>query len=173
MVLLHKGSDKHDINNYRPISLLPLPGKLLESIIYTRLYLLLELNHILTDKQSGFRSARSTIDAGSNLIDSILHGLNSKNHVGVLYSDLQKAFDSINHDVLLQKLEMYGVREIELRWFRSYLSDRQQSILVNNVTSEYRFLSHGVSQGSCLGPLLFLVYINDIASYLPEYCINL
>lgn len=173
VVLLHKGSDKSNVNNYHPISLLPLPGKLLESIIHSRLLDYLSYYGILSDKQWGFRPGRSTIDASSNLLESILLSINSKKHTGVLFIDLQKAFDSIDHEILINKLNAYGVRENALLWFRSYLSDRVQRVLVNNTSSDYCSITHGVPQGSCLGPLLFLVYINDIAEYLPTESLNL
>lgn len=97
---------------------------MLESIIHERLLDYLSHNELLTDRQWGFRPGRFTSDASCNLLESILSGLNSKLHTGVLLIDLQKAFDSINHNVLLNKLHTYGVRETELLWFRSYLSDR-------------------------------------------------
>lgn len=120
----------------------------------------------------GFRPGRSTLDASSNLLESILQGINTKMHTGVLFIDLQKAFDLIDHEILINKLNAYGVCENELLLFRSYLSDREQKVLVNNSSSDYCSITHGVPQGSCLGPLLFLVYINDIAE-LPAESPNL
>lgn len=168
VVLLHKGSDRLNINNYRPISLLPLPGKLLETIIQRRLMDYLAYNEILTDRQWGVRPGRSTTDASAGLVESIVVSLNNKMHTGVLFIDLQKVFDSIDHSILLSKLNDYGVHETELRWFCSYLSDREQRVLVNNTNSNFCTITHGVPQGSCLGPLLFLIYINNISLYLPS-----
>lgn len=152
-MLLHKGSDKTCVNNYRPISLFPLPGKLLESIIHNRLLDYLNFNDLLSDRQWGFRPNRSTTDASCNLLESILTGINSKLHSGVLFIDLQKAFDCIDHVVLLGKLQAYGVCETEYSWFRSYLSDRKQRFLVNHTSSNFSCITHGVPQGTCAPPI--------------------
>lgn len=119
VVVLHKGGSPLEANNYRPISLLLLPGKLLESIIYSRLYYYLEDNSLLTDNQWGLRLSGSTIDAAPGLLDQIQCGLNSKLHVSVLFVELQKALDFIDHSVLAEKLDMCRVCGVELECFQS------------------------------------------------------
>lgn len=131
VVLIHKGGLKDNVNNFQPISLLPVPGKLLEKIIHARIYEYLERNNILTDSQWGFRPNRSTTLASAKLIENIYKYLNAKEHVGIIYIDLQKAFDLINHSILIAKLEGYGLTDPILSWLHNYLSNRQQRVLIN------------------------------------------
>lgn len=122
VVLIYKGGSRNNVNNFRPISLLPTPGKLLEKAIHSRIYEHLEKNNILTDSQWGFRPERSTTLASTKLIDNILKYLNNKEHVGIIYVDIQKAFDMINHNILLTKLNNYGIRGPVLGWLTNYLT---------------------------------------------------
>lgn len=116
VVFIHKGGTRTDINNYRPISLLPTPGKMLEKIVHSRIYTYLDENDLITDSQWGFRPNRSTTIATAKLVEKIFNLLNSKEHVGVLYIDLQKAFDLIDHSLLLNKLSNYGITQPILGW---------------------------------------------------------
>ena len=159
---LFKGGDRRERGNYRPISLLPLFGKLFEKVIAKRLRLYFETNAILTSHQFGFRKSYSTELAATNLYDRLLNNLDRKDITCAIFLDLAKAFDSVNHKILLQKLEKYGVRGIPLRLIESYLSNRWQYVKINSNSSDLERIDIGIPQGSILGPLLFLIYINDL-----------
>jgi len=163
--LLKKG-DKENTANYRPISLLTSFSKVLEKIIYERLLKHIETNNILAIEQFGFRTSSSTEKASYKLIDDILNALNNRMTVGGIFCDLQKAFDCVNHDILLTKLEFYGITGITHKLIKSYLKGRYQRVVLNNHSSrscsKWGEITHGVPQGSILRPLLFLLYINDL-----------
>ena len=159
---LFKGGDRRVKGNYRPISLLPLFSKLFEKVIAKRLRSYFEANDILTYHQFGFRKSHSTELAVTNLYDSLLKKLDEKDITCAIFLDLAKAFDSVNHTILLQKLEKYGIRGIPLKFLESYLSNRWQYVKLNGKCSDLERIEIGVPQGSILGPLLFLLYINDL-----------
>ena len=164
IVPIHKKGDTHDMLNYRPIAILPVFTKLLEKIMYNRLYNFLQNKNILIDNQFGFRKKYSTALAIFSLTDSILKEMEKGNYSIGLFMDLSKAFDTIDHRILLKKLEYYGIRGVALQWFRSYLHQRKQYVMINGVKSSIQCSDCGVPQGSVLGPLLFLIYINDIVN---------
>ena len=159
---LFKNGDKMLINNYRPVSILPSLSKIYEKLMYDKLNSFLDQNDILNDHQFGFRSKHSTSMALSLLVDKILDALDNNELVLGVFLDFSKAFDTIDHRILLKKLEHYGVRGLSLSWFDSYLTCRKQFVSYNNAKSETANISCGVPQGSILGPLLFIIYINDI-----------
>ena len=168
VVLLHKGKCKKIPENYRPISLLVTISKVLEKIIYKRVYDFLHHNGSLYQSQYSFRSNHSTDNAVAELIGDVLKNLENKKHTLTIFLDLSKAFDTLEHDMIYKKLSKYGIRGTCLEWFKSYLSDRTMSLKCRTASSLKEIISdslevkYGTPQGSCLGPLIFLIYCNDL-----------
>ena len=159
---IFKTGSKDDVNNYRPISILPTLSKIIEKWIQKHLMSFLNSHNVLHEKQSGFREGHSTEFALILMIDSWLKAINDGKFVGCLMVDFRKAFDLVDHSILLQKLKLYKCDENSLSWFKSYLSNRTQRVSMNNKCSASEPIRYGVPQGSILGPLMFLIFINDL-----------
>ena len=159
---LFKACDPCVFNNYRPVSLLCVLSKVFEKVMYNRLIIFLENYDILFDNQFGFRKLHSSYMALMVLTDKLIKSLENGEFVIGVYLDFSKAFDTVDHEILLSKLSHYGIRGNSLKWFQSYLSNRKQYVTYNGVSSQVNNITCGVPQGSILGPLLFLLYINDL-----------
>ena len=164
VIPLYKSGEQDIFTNYRPVSVLPAFSKILERVMYNRVLKFLNKNNILSDNQYGFRKHHSTSYALTCLYDKISSAIDNKEYTVGIFIDLSKAFDTADHDILLSKLEHYGIRGTALSWFESYLNNREQHVEFNGHRSELWRIKCGVPQGSILGPLLFLVYFNDLCN---------
>ena len=152
------------LKNYRPVSLLCILSKVFEKVIDNWLISFLEFNKLLIENQFGFRKKRPTYVAIAVLIDKVINAFGNGDYVIGVLLDFSKAFDTIDHDILLKKICHYGNRDTVLKWFQRYLSEWKQYVTYNDTKSSIKSIRCGVSQGSILGPLLFLIYINNLVS---------
>ena len=167
---IFKGGDNNILGNYRPISVISVIGKIMEKIVYCQVQEYLLQNNILTNCQSGFRPKFSTQTALLNVTENWLSAIDRGDLIGVVMIDLKKAFDTVDHAILLKKLRMYGLDDSAVKWFENYLcSQRQQFTCINGLSSSVKNVTCGVPQGSLLGPLLFLLYTNDLPDEV-KYC---
>jgi hypothetical protein len=164
IVPVYKSGPKDIFSNYRPISILPFFSKLFEKLVYDRLLAFLNKHDVLSPNQYGFRKGCSTYMAIIDMCDKISESIDNGACSAGIFIDLSKAFDTVNHSILVSKLEHYGIRGIAKNWFVSYLSSRYQYVSIEDADSEKALINCGVPQGSILGPLLFLIYINDITN---------
>ena len=172
VVPLHKGNSREVVSNYRPISVLLTLSKILEKIMYKRVYNFLDQTNQLYVSQYGFRKQHACEHAVGELVSSIVKGFEEGKQTAAVFLDLSKAFNTLNHSTVLLKLARYGLRGNTLNWFRSYLSNRKMQTCCktgdtcNEQTSDTYSVEYGAPQGSCLGPLIFLIYCNDLQVHL-------
>ena len=165
VIPVFKKGSQTTLNNYRPILLLSIFNKLLEKLMYKRIVDFLDKTQLIYSKQFGFRSHYSTEHAVLSIIDQVQLAIEDHDYSCGIFLDFSKAFDTVNHQILLTKLDYFGIRGVVKDWFTSYLRNRTQFVSLGAVTSDIQAVSCGVPQGSVLGPLLFLIYVNDFHNY--------
>ena len=166
IIPIYKSGSAKDIDNYRPITILPVASKILEKCVHSQVLNYLEENKLLSDSQFGYRPHRSTELAATLFLDNIRENMDKGQLTGAIFIDLRKAFDTISHSLIVSKLPNYGISGIEKEWFTNYLFAREQCVSVNGEQSSFKPVKCGVPQGSILGPLLFIMHFNGIVASL-------
>ena len=164
VIPLHKGGDTDEPSNYCPNSLLSTLSKIIEKLVKTRMMSFINVNNILSSSQFGFQEKKGTNDAMFRLLEELYSRINKGGVAAAAFCDVSKVFDCVNYEILLRKLYSYGFRGVALSWFESYQTGRHQKVLMRSGYSQSRNIDWGVHQGSVLGPILFLLFNNDLAS---------
>lgn len=165
VIPIHKTGDKQKFTNYRPISILSQFSKILEKIFHKRLFSYVDKQNILCEQQYGFRPDRTTTLALVDLVEKISNAIANKQYAVGVFLDLTKAFDTVNYELLLQKLYRYGIRGVAFSWLQTYLKNRSQYVHTNGTDSQLLTVTCGLPQGSVLGPFLFLMYKRSLFSF--------
>ena len=173
MTPIYKSGNKDELTNYRPISILPMCSKIIEKLVHKQLYKYVTDNNLMYNGQSGFRQHHSTNTAIIKTVDKWSMEIDKGNYIGAVFIDLSKAFDMVNHNLLIDKLTSFGVNGVEGAWFKSYLSSRTQHVSINGVMSNRNTIKSGVPQGSILGPLVFLLFINDMPRNVVHFTVDM
>ena len=173
LIPIHKSGAKDDPANYRPISILSVLSKIIEKHVTKHLFAYLNKYKILHTSQSGFRKNHSCNTALINLIDRWLKNIDKGEINGAVFFDLRKAFDVVDHNLLIRKLAAYKFSEKSLRWIKTYITNRKQCIVDNSLTSSMQTVKSGVPQGSVLGPVLFLLFVNDMPLFITEAYVDI
>ena len=162
IIPIFKNGQKPEFTNYRPISILSQFSKILETLFNLRLEQFLDANKIISDSQYGF--SMSTVHAAAELVDQMLSAIDGQRCCAGVFIDLKKAFDTVDHELLVEKLKVYGIRGVANKWLQNYLTNRKQYVVIDDHSSDMLDMTCGVPQGSVLGPILFIIYINDICN---------
>ena len=168
IIPVFKKGNKFDYGNYRPICIIPTVSKIFEILINKQIYRYFEDNKLFTKNQFGFRICHNTVDAVMSFIKRSLDGIENKCSVSSYFFDFTKAFDTVSHSTLLHKLRFYGFDYNSVELLSSYLNDRYHTVTFKGISSQFKLMKHGVPQGSIIGPVLFLIYINDLPKYIGQ-----
>ena len=168
-----KDGPADESSNYRPISVLPVVSRLFEKLIYDQLYHYLDSNKLIFGKQSAYRQLHSVLSCLLKCTNDWYLNLEGDKYTAFTFVDLKKAFDTVNHEILLQKLELSGIHNKETKWFRSYSTNCRHCCKVNVKISNIESIICGALQGSCLGPLLFIMYFNDLHLQMKHCDVNM